>query len=169
MLRSAYTLFFLFAFASFLSGCEDITNSNSSNTPLRVGEIMGDINRVQYRFTSKGRLTDDATNSYTPAARFINMYRELPSGTYGTIVLRLADINLDDLTLPHTPTKVKVTYSPRPNEPYEAADSGVTMQITSKDGDILKGVFSCNLKAKGSTSTAYELRNGEFAIQLIRN
>ncbi|TAF34464.1 MAG: hypothetical protein EAZ57_03325 [Cytophagales bacterium] len=151
-----------------LSGCGD--DGNPFNEPgLRTGEIMVDINGGTNRFISTGNLTADATNAYTPAARFINIYRELPSGVYGTMVLRITSIDLDNITLPHRPSKVKVTYSPRPNEPYEAVDSEVDMEITSKEGDLLKGTFSCKVRPKGATSPSFTLTDGSFAIKLIRN
>jgi hypothetical protein len=141
-------------------------------TPVeaQLGTMVAQLNGVRFVFTSGGGLPDRDINGYDAAFRLVSLYRQVSVADQRRLQIQLINVDLDALRPPvDIPTEsVRIRYfASGSNQRFEATGADVRLSLLSKDGDVLRGAFTGNLRdAQGGQTVT--LQNGGFQLAIRR-
>lgn len=174
MFKTSFISFFsrlLLLAATFLvfSSCSN-NETLSPDGEVPEGEIWAEIDGTFLRFDDASGLSPNDANSYAESVRLMSIYRRVSSGNiFGTMSLKLSPVNLDVVIAPQDfITNVIVIFTPEINDLYTGRDGAMQLQITSLEGDIVKGTFSGTVRSNSNPSQTFSIRNGKFHVRLQR-
>ncbi|MCU0449291.1 MAG: hypothetical protein MUC97_05490 [Bernardetiaceae bacterium] len=150
----------------------DSAMNNTTLAPVeaQLGTIVAQLNGVRFVFASDGGLPDRDTNGYDAQFRLLSLYRQVSAVDQRRLQIQLINVDVDALRPPvDIPAEsVRIRYfAGGSNQRFEATGADVRLSIVSKQGDVLRGAFTGNLRdAQGGQMI--NLQNGGFHLTVRR-
>lgn len=168
---SFFSRFLFIAIAFFIVSC----NNNDTEIPtpdeeVPEGEIWAEIDGTFLRFDDFSGISPNDANSYAESVRLMSIYRQVSSGNiFGTLSIKLSPVNLDEVQAPQDFVQnVIVIFTPQPNVLFTGRDGAMQLQITSLEGNVVKGTFSGTVRGNNNPSQTFRITNGKFHVRLER-
>jgi hypothetical protein len=167
---SFFSRFLFIASIFFIVSCNDSSEIPSPDEEVPEGQIWAEVDGTFLRFDDFSGIAPQDANSYASSVRLMSIYRAVSSGNiFGTLSIKLSPVNLDEVQAPQDfAQNVIIIFNPQPNVLFTGRDGAMQLQITSIEGDVVKGTFSGTVRGNNNSNETFRITNGKFNVKLER-